>query len=227
MPRPILKPASSPGPANLPPANPVRVSFPPSPAMVTATHVVLSRQEYDRSPLVVMPNDLALPERGCPGRTYTLSSHSSSSMASALSKSAGKTIHPAKAAVQAAARSSFHNLMPPLMPDTSSSSETESDGLISPPPEPVGPLSSHSLAFVPSKPIPIDPSIPYARVQSHGSSPLNLPPHLHDDSDKALAFLPHSPTRSSPRRKSPTRKAPATFSSSWEDQPTEGVLGGF
>jgi len=225
MPRPILKPSSSPGPVNLPSPNPARVSFPPSPALVTATHVVLSHQEYDRSPLVVVPNDLALPERGCPGRTYTLSSQSSSSMAHALSKSAGRTIHPAKAAAQAAARSSFHNLMPPLIPDTSSSSETESDGLISPPPEPA--LSSHPLAFVRSKPIPIDPSIPYARVQPHGPSPLNLPPHLHDNSDKALAFLPHSPTRSSPRRRSPTRKATSSFSSSWENQPTEGVLGGF
>ncbi|KAF9647004.1 hypothetical protein BDM02DRAFT_2832868 [Thelephora ganbajun] len=47
------------------------VHFPPSP-IIAKTFVAHSPSTYDRSPIVVVPNSCALPERGCPGRTYTL-----------------------------------------------------------------------------------------------------------------------------------------------------------
>ncbi|KAF5314310.1 hypothetical protein D9619_011756 [Psilocybe cf. subviscida] len=47
------------------------VRFPPSPAL-TSTFACHSSTVYDRSPIVVAPNTCALPERGCPGRTYAL-----------------------------------------------------------------------------------------------------------------------------------------------------------
>ena len=47
------------------------VHFPPSP-IISKTFAAHSPSTYDRSPIVVVPNSCALPERGCPGRTYTL-----------------------------------------------------------------------------------------------------------------------------------------------------------
>ncbi|KAF8320260.1 hypothetical protein DL93DRAFT_1817896 [Clavulina sp. PMI_390] len=47
----------------------VYVHFPPSP-ILTSTHVVDPPRLYDRSPIVVAPNTCAMPQRGCPGRTY-------------------------------------------------------------------------------------------------------------------------------------------------------------
>src|ERR1700728_3993766 len=48
------------------------VHFPPSPNSLAQTFSAYSPSLYDRSPIVVSPNSCALPERGCPGRTYTL-----------------------------------------------------------------------------------------------------------------------------------------------------------
>ena len=47
------------------------VHFPPSTSL-TRTFVAYSSSTYDRSPIIVTPNSCALPERGCPGRTYGL-----------------------------------------------------------------------------------------------------------------------------------------------------------
>lgn len=49
------------------------VRFPPQPALVSSTHPVYSAAAYDRTPIIVSPNQCALPARGCPGRTYALS----------------------------------------------------------------------------------------------------------------------------------------------------------
>ncbi|KAF7791004.1 hypothetical protein EIP86_001963 [Pleurotus ostreatoroseus] len=43
----------------------------PSTSSLTCTFLVHSSTTYDRSPIVVAPNQLELPERGCPGRTYS------------------------------------------------------------------------------------------------------------------------------------------------------------
>lgn len=51
------------------PYSQVYVHFPPSPTL-TSTHVVDPPRLYDRSPIVVAENSCAMPQRGCPGRTY-------------------------------------------------------------------------------------------------------------------------------------------------------------
>jgi hypothetical protein len=64
-PRPILKRTSN---VDNPSHRHHGVHFPPSTSL-TRTFVADS---YDRTPIVVTPNSCALPERGCPGRTYSL-----------------------------------------------------------------------------------------------------------------------------------------------------------
>jgi hypothetical protein len=46
-----------------------QVHFPP-PTSLTTTHSTHSPQTYDRTPIRVTQNSCAMPERGCPGRTY-------------------------------------------------------------------------------------------------------------------------------------------------------------
>ncbi len=48
-----------------------KVHFPP-PTSLTSTYSAHSASVYDRSPIKVSPNACAMPERGCPGRTYML-----------------------------------------------------------------------------------------------------------------------------------------------------------
>jgi len=48
-----------------------KVHFPPSTSL-TSTYTAHSSSVYDRTPIKVSPNACALPERGCPGRTYVL-----------------------------------------------------------------------------------------------------------------------------------------------------------
>ena len=72
--KPILKlsPAQTPTqtPARLAsptPEGPKHAHFPPPGQEPTARY---SGVDYDRSPIIVLPNICALPERGCPGKTY-------------------------------------------------------------------------------------------------------------------------------------------------------------
>lgn len=118
-PRPILKRTSSASSSS----EKLAVHFPPSPALVR-TFVAHSPAAYDRSPIVVGPNDCALPERG--GRTYVLGEQPepSSSRRRASSKS-GRLLHPR------AIRDNMIPSMPALIPDLSSESD-ESDGFPSP-----------------------------------------------------------------------------------------------
>lgn len=152
-PRPILK--RSPGcyhANNHPPLIPLHhaVHFPPSPSL-TCTFDAHSPLMYDRSPISVSPNSCALPERGCPGRTYTLDetqSYFCSKPKTTMSMSRGH-VHP-RALARQQAEDSYSSYsagysippppslasVPPLVPDFSSSSESseESDGFISPVP---------------------------------------------------------------------------------------------
>jgi hypothetical protein len=122
------------------------VHFPPSPSL-TRTFTAPSPMQYDRSPIQVTPNNCALPERGCPGRTYTLDSDedASSYFSPKLFASTSRGhLHPrALAARQHQQQTdpvfgpSHHQMpmhCPPLIPDLSSSSESseESDGICSP-----------------------------------------------------------------------------------------------
>ena len=47
-----------------------KVHFPNHPDALTRMHLAHSPDDYDRSPIRIRPNACALPERGCPGRTY-------------------------------------------------------------------------------------------------------------------------------------------------------------
>ena len=107
------------------------VHFPPSP-IISKTFVAHSPSAYDRSPIVVAPNTCALPERGCPGRTYTLDrnghrSNEFGGLSLLFDDSASDILLP-----------------PPLIQDSSSSSSDESsDGLAPLPPPFSSPDSKH------------------------------------------------------------------------------------
>ncbi|KIK97241.1 hypothetical protein PAXRUDRAFT_825133 [Paxillus rubicundulus Ve08.2h10] len=127
------------------------VHFPPSPAL-TCTYVAYSSLTYDRSPIIVAPNTCALPERGCPGRTYTLDEHDpsqSSSPPRRRSHHNGIHVHPHAVSNHQVSNSSDRTTgveddplgaptrasslhLPPLIPDLSSESD-ESDGSATPP----------------------------------------------------------------------------------------------
>ncbi|KIJ60934.1 hypothetical protein HYDPIDRAFT_116629 [Hydnomerulius pinastri MD-312] len=146
------------------------VHFPPSPTL-TRTYVVHSSLAYDRSPIIVAPNTCALPERGCPGRTYTLDEDrfKSSSPPKRRSHNNGIHLHPRAVSNHPMSNSpprtsgveedplrtptrTFSLLPPPLIPDLSSESD-ESDGFTSPP------LSMINSSLTPA------PSIPRPRAR--------------------------------------------------------------
>ena len=86
-PRPILKHFSSdssdssspsPSPSRGSKAR-IQVHFPTHPLSLVSTHDAYSSVAYDRSPIPITPNACALPERGCPGRTYGVDDDGSSS----------------------------------------------------------------------------------------------------------------------------------------------------
>ena len=128
-PRPILKRSSSSMDRERKQAV---VHFPPSPT-ISKTFVAHSPSTYDRSPIVVSQNSCALPERGCPGRTYTLDrngrrSNEFGGLRTLFGDDPADSLLP-----------------PPLMQDTSSSSSSDesSDGLAPLPPPFNSPESKH------------------------------------------------------------------------------------
>lgn len=184
-PRPILKPSafSQPNhphrhqqPASAHPS----VHFPPSPSL-TRTFLVHSASAYDRSPIVVSQNDCALPERGCPGRTYFEDSAASRQRQHTHHMSISKGYHPRAFSSPSSTLGSNYGV-PLLVPDLSSESD-ESDGVASLPPPSSIIFGPHGL---PSS----------STIRAVSNSP-NLTMHTHGyaacDHDAALAFLPYSP----------------------------------
>lgn len=159
-PRPILKRTHSDERRHSPPYS-HGVHFPPSSGLAR-TFDAYSASTYDRSPIVVSPNTCALPERGCPGRTYTADDSSCYAYTNSVRKTAasrGEHAHPRL--LQSSSTLVYHrsesfsnppssSLPPPLIPDLSSESE-ESDGFISRPsqtsfprrPSPASPTSQN------------------------------------------------------------------------------------
>ncbi|KAI6117504.1 hypothetical protein F5141DRAFT_603581 [Pisolithus sp. B1] len=145
-PRSILKQQHSPASpgcrsADRPPA----VHFPPSPVL-TRVYAAHPSSAYDRSPIVVSPNACALPERGCPGRTYTLEDECTPRPSPSKRRpSNGNHFHPRAVSNQIStspARSAGDDhartaprtspfAPPPLIPDLSSESD-ESDSFVTP-----------------------------------------------------------------------------------------------
>jgi hypothetical protein len=173
-PRPILKRPATIGLPNHPPHHVVH--FPPSPSLTTHTFSVYSASAYDRSPIIVTPNSCALPERGCPGRTYNLDDDPTSPQTLTQRGVYGSgELHPR--AFYAAHRSSTehptYSQPPPLIPDLSSSESEESDEVTSPHTDSYIAIPSHLHGLA----IPRDKyDIPF-----DGTSP-------------ALSFLPHPPS---------------------------------
>ncbi|KAH8119811.1 hypothetical protein DFH11DRAFT_9059 [Phellopilus nigrolimitatus] len=164
-----------------PPPSP-QVHFPPTPSLAQ-TYPTHSVSAYDRAPIVVAPNDCALPERGCPGRTYAANRNPRSG------DSSGKHPHPRATEESATGRIPPHASgsspvvisnrgPPPLVPDVSSSESDESDGIVSPPPE-----YSSAGAAAAGKPY------PYACAHA-----VSIASPSQEQLDKALAFLPYAPT---------------------------------
>jgi len=181
-PRPILKASKLDGfipprhyPQNVQPQH--SVHFPPSPAL-TRTFMAHSASIYDRSPIIVSPNDCALPERGCPGRTYFEESSPNPNCRYPIYMSNSKGYHPRAFAATGLA-ADFD--LPPLVPDLSESDESDGVAGLSPP---------SSVKFGPHG-LP-SPSI---RTSSYNSERVM---HSHGyalvDPDAALSFLPHSPS---------------------------------
>ncbi|KIY44921.1 hypothetical protein FISHEDRAFT_77142 [Fistulina hepatica ATCC 64428] len=193
--RSILKrPSATPRPASSPrPA----VHFPPSPSLAS-TFAALPAVVYDRSPIVVGYNTCELPERGCPGRTYTIDDHLRSrsrkiqGSSAAGFASASKSIHPRALArspgathtdtpaaypYPPASASTFN--CPPLIPDISSSSD-ESDGSAGPPPV----FDDYAGA------VPKHPSVSPKHRKAYPQSIIDIytPPP-----PEARAFLPYAP----------------------------------
>ncbi|KAH7910558.1 hypothetical protein BJ138DRAFT_1126756 [Hygrophoropsis aurantiaca] len=180
------------------------VHFPPSPTL-TRTFTAHSPTAYDRSPIVVAPNTCALPERGCPGRTYVLGGERPMSSSPPKRRSQhGIHLHPRAVSNPISHQSLIMGAndddpqrtptrtapmtLPPLIPDLSSESD-ESDGFVSPPPE----FFNTALSPAPSIPRPRargDP-IMHSNMSSydqHGyaNNSLNIP--------SALSFLPYPPS---------------------------------
>ncbi|KAG5353060.1 hypothetical protein C0989_010867 [Termitomyces sp. Mn162] len=145
--RPILK---RPAPFGGAPSSPqLAVHFPPSPSLTTHTFAAYSAAAYDRSPIQVSPNSCALPERGCPGRTYTLDE-------SASHEPASRRYHSSRGLHPRALKPRPEPPMPSLIPDLSSESD-ESDAFSSPSCCPVlhlYPVSPTALSFLPHPPSP-------------------------------------------------------------------------
>jgi len=184
------------------PYSQVYVHFPPSPTL-TSTHVVDPPRLYDRSPIIVAENSCAMPQRGCPGRTYATVDGvgrgvTSSSNALALSCS----------------KLSFNSSAPSTIPllvhdDQGSVDHSEAISLY---PEDLNALC-HALCS-----------------PSH-HSPLCRAPHPHGGAEAADSqFLPRMCVPSRPlksfdeAKKKSSSRSPSSFTSAWD---TASCLEGF
>jgi hypothetical protein len=179
---------------------------------------------YDRSPIVVTPNSCALPERGCPGRTYTLDDSGPQLPTSNWRSGAhnGRHLHPRAVAtayrvsssededsedndVQQRPPSRTFFVPPPLIPDLSSESD-ESDGPTSSLPGPAQYSMPSSYHHPPhSTPIvaPSHPPIPHTPYLPYSSSDNQA---YFTGSPNALSFLPHPVSPKDESQKARRRK---------------------
>lgn len=221
-PRPILKhqqTAPNYGRAIGSPERLHAVHFPPSPTL-TRTYSAYPPSTYDRSPIVVAPNTCALPERGCPGRTYTLDGERPMTSPSPSKRSQhGIHLHPRAVfnhqsqvspsklggiddGSQRAPRHSSPT-QPPLIPDLSSESD-ESDG---------SPPDSYNASLKPAPSIPWPPRalgdpnvyLMTPTYDQYGYS--NNSPNVHS----TLPFLPYPPPNDTHKVRRQKQKDP-----SWE-----------
>ncbi|KAI5116864.1 hypothetical protein M0805_001746 [Coniferiporia weirii] len=76
------------------PPPPPKVHFPPTPC-THQTYPTHSVSSYDKAPIVVLPNDCTLPERGCPGQMYNSASDKGTQSSGDVinGSSSGKHLH--------------------------------------------------------------------------------------------------------------------------------------
>ncbi|KAF8527386.1 hypothetical protein BU17DRAFT_61543 [Hysterangium stoloniferum] len=166
------------------------VHFPPSPQL-SSTFYAHPSCYYDRSAIVVAPNDCALPSRNCPERTYVLSEtrgearlliqvESPPAQYRAEEEEDGDTTPTATYGQ----RTDYFTLpFPPSssrIPELTWSESEDSDGVTSP----LTDTDSYSGAL----------SIP---ARCNRKAALQPPPEFSQD---ALSFLPHAPTPPPPRQ---------------------------
>jgi len=176
-PRPILKRPATIGGPHHPPHHVVH--FPPSPSLTTHTFSVYSASAYDRSPIIVTPNSCALPERGCPGRTYSLDDdYASPQMPMQRGIYGSGEMHPRAfyGAHRSTSEPAPYSQPPPLIPDLSSSESEESDDVASPHTDSYVPTPSHLHGLV----------IPHDKYDTALDGMFTASP--------ALSFLPHPPS---------------------------------
>jgi hypothetical protein len=194
-----------------------RVRFPPAPGLCQ-THLTHSSSIYDRAPIVVLPNDCALPARN--ERTYDPSGECPKKRRSAQATAYGAALHPLAFAESAKAQAAAGTVpaasvspadavgrVPPLVADLSSSESDESD------------VSS-------------TPLIPN-RYPSTGHPPISIVDGNGDATSTALSFLPHANDREKPRKERGSRSRPHSGSprsvrkSEFAVPELDGCLGGF
>jgi hypothetical protein len=172
------------------------VHFPPSPALAR-TFSAYSASAYDRSPIVVSPTSCALPERGCPGRTYLLEEQAAPAPRGIAY---ARDYHPRALAFACASSSNYTPPVPQLIPDLSSESD-ESDGFSSLP----GELVSSTQTFGPHGLAGPYNSNGMSGGKNSNATNMNMNGYTPCD-DNTLAFLPYAP--SSPSNYYPISSSP-------------------
>jgi len=224
--RSILKCSPSASPTPNPPPHSVR--FPSSPKLSTV-HFTHCPSSYDRTPITVLPNSCALPERNC--RSYSPGGGSPSQQGQ---YQWGKELHHSMFNRDRPDLSLDSGLLPPPLSSDDGSSE-DSDGLVSPPPE----VILNSTSYIPPSqshlhtdplshpPISQHPHYPYGAASSHGYVE-GVP------TDYSLSFLPHAPPASCTTKKRSDktgkhhRVSSASFNNtSWCSSDETSCLGGF
>jgi len=191
----------------------IHVHFPPTPNLAS-THLTHSPHTYDRAPIMVRPNECALPERG--GRMYTPGPEH-------RTRRKPHTPGPGPNASQPPLLGNFFTArdaapsapfpIPALVQDVSSSESDESDMATTPPDMPA--QFPHST---PSFKKPTDPNA-YAFL-----------PHPHVASRPSFASYQTAPPPDYQRgreRKRPSRRPTTQRQSGFGQDELEGCLGGF
>ncbi|KAI0691069.1 hypothetical protein BC835DRAFT_136124 [Cytidiella melzeri] len=121
------------------------VRFPPRATLVTRTFLAHPSEDYDRSPIVVVPNACRLPERGCPGRTYSPTHTRTSLQRRQRSPMSSRKPHSSGGG---SGGGGVTTPLPPLVADlTSSSEDDESDSSLAVLP-PLGESPSPCLEYL-------------------------------------------------------------------------------
>ena len=214
-----------------------RVHFPPAPGLCQ-THLTHSPSIYDRAPIVVAPNDCALPARN--ERTYTPpSSECSKKRRSAITTTTTTTtghghgaaaLHHHHAFPESAAKAHHHHhheATAGIISAASGVAPADPMGRVPVPPL-VADLSSSESD---ESDVSSTPPVPN-RFPSMGHPPIAIVDGNGDATATALSFLPHANEREKPRKERTSRSRPhgsprSVRRSEFAVPELDGCLGGF